>query len=216
MPVRVPRRGLVVPAGLWVLFLLQTAVIARWPGFVVDRAVDDLIASLQPRLPGLRGAAGVVARLGAREVLIPIGAVAGLVLAWRRRSLLPPVLLGASYLLVAAATGLVKAGLARPQPLPLPGVPGRAFPSGHAAQAVVVLGALALLAAAGRSPQWRRRALVVVSAVVTLGSVALLWRRAHWLTDMVAGVTVGLACLTTVVAALRAEETERMPVASPS
>lgn len=216
MPVRVPRRGLVVPAGLWALFLVQTAVVARWPEFFFDTAVDDLIASLQPRLPGLRGAAGVAARLGARELLIPLGAAAGLVLAWRRRSLLPPVLLGASYLLVAAATGLVKGALGRPQPLPLPGVPGRAFPSGHAAQAVVVLGAIALLAAAGRSPEWRRRALVAVAAAVALVSAALLWRQAHWLTDMVGGVTVGLASLATVVALLRLRDTDRTAVASPT
>ena len=214
MPVRVPRRGLVVPAGLWALFLLETAPVARWPAFFVDTAVDDLIASLQPRLPGLRGVAGIAARLGAREVLIPLGAAAGVVLAWRRRSLLPPVLLGASYLLVAAATGLVKAGLARPQPLPLPGVPGRAFPSGHAAQAVVVFGAIALLVAAARPPEWRRRALLAVAAVVALVSAALLWRQAHWLTDMVGGVTVGLASLTTVDAALRTGNADRAPVAS--
>ena len=164
--------------------------------------VDDLVAwlraSLEPRMPGLRGAAGVVARLGAREVLIPVLLVSAVVVGWRRRSLAPVILLAGSYLSVAAVASLVKAGLARPQPLPLPGVPGRAFPSGHAAQAVVVFGALALLAAAGRSREWRRGAFVGVAAVVAMVSVALLWRQAHWLTDMVGGVTLGLACLASV------------------
>ena len=222
MPVRVPRRGLVVPrrfpvpAALWALFLLQAAAIARWPGFFVDTLVDDLIASLQPDGPRLRSATGIVARLGAREVLVPLVIGAGLVTGWRRRSLVPPALLAGSYLLVAAATSVVKAGLARPQPLPLPDVPGRAFPSGHAAQAVVVLGALAVLAAAGRSPEWRRAAFTVVAGIVALVSAALLWRQAHWLTDMIGGVTVGLAALTTVDALLRSRDAERTPVASPT
>jgi len=194
----VPRRGLVVPAGLWALFLLQTALIALWPRLFVDVSVDDLIGGLQARLPRLRGAAGFVARLGAREVLVPLVVGAGLVLGWRRRSLIGPALLAGSYLLVAAATSLVKVELARPQPLPLPGVPGRAFPSGHSAQAVVVFGALVLLA----PPEWRRRALMAAAGIVALVSVALLWRQAHWLTDMVGGITVGLASLTTIDALL--------------
>jgi undecaprenyl-diphosphatase len=165
---------------------------------MVDDLVAGLRASLEPRMPGLRGAAGVVVRLGAREVLIPLLLVSAAVVGWRRRSLAPVILLVGSYLSVAAVASLVKAGLARPQPLPLPGVPGRAFPSGHAAQAVVVFGALALLVAAGRSREWRKRAFAGVAAIVAVVSVALLWRQAHWLTDMVGGVTLGLACLTSV------------------
>jgi len=201
-------------------FVLQTAIVARWPGFFLDAMVDDLIAwlraSIEPRVPGLRGAAGFVARLGAREVLVPLLLASALVIGWRRRSLAPATLLVGSYLLVAAVTSLTKAGLARPQPLPLPGVPGRAFPSGHAAQAVVVLGALALLAAAGRCPEWRRRAFAGVAALVAVVSVALLWRQAHWLTDMVGGVTLGLACLTTVSALVAAavEPRPRSPISS--
>jgi undecaprenyl-diphosphatase len=215
----VPRRGLVVPsrfrapAALWALFLFQTAVVARWPGFFLDTLVDDAVArlraSLEPVLPGLRGAAGVVARLGAREFLAPLAMVTGLVVAWRRRSLVPGARLLATYLLVGAVTGVVKVGLARPQPLPLPGVAGRAFPSGHAAQAVVVFGTLALIAAAGRSPVLRRRAYALAGAVVGLVIIALLWRQAHWLTDMVGGVTLGLAALTTVRAVVRDRSHER-------
>ena len=210
MPVRVPHRDLVVPsplrlpAALWALFLVQTAIVARWPGLFIDTLVDDLVArlraSVEPQMPGLRSAAGIVARLGAREVLIPLALAAGITGAWRRRSVAPLILVIGSYLLVAAAASGTKAGLARPQPLPLPGVPGRAFPSGHAAQAVVVYGALVLLGAARRSPEWRRRAVAGAAAVVVVLSVALLWRQAHWLTDMVGGVTLGLACLATASA----------------
>ena len=205
-----PRRGLVgrprlwAAAGLWGLFAVQTGVIALWPDFFLDTAVDDLVTSLREALaPGaaLQRVSGLVARLGAREVLIPVALVAGAVLGRRRRSLWPPAFLAAAYLLVAGVTGLVKVGLARPQPIPLLGVPGRAFPSGHAAQATVVFGALALLLAVGHGPEWRRRAILAAGAVVLLVSVALLWRRAHWLTDMVGGVTLGVACLASVDAA---------------
>jgi len=218
----VSRRGLVVPtrfripAALWALFLLQTAIVALWPRFFLDILVDDVVADLraswEPVLPGLRGAAGLVGRLGAREVLAPLVVLTCLVTGWRRRSLVLPARLFGTYLLVGAVTGVVKVGLARPQPLPFPGVAGRAFPSGHAAQAVVVFGTLALLAAAGRTPAWRRRACAVAGGVVGLVIIALLWRQAHWLTDMVGGVTLGLAALTTGRAVVR-RSPERTPVA---
>ena len=217
-----PRGSLVVPrrfrgpATLWALFALQTALIALWPGFLLDTVVDDLVArmraAVEPQLPGLRTAAGLAARLGAREVLIPLALGAGGVFSWRRRSIAPFVVVVGSYLLVAAVTGVTKSGLARPQPLPLPGVPGRSFPSGHAAQAVVVFGALALVAAGGLSPAQRRRAFQLVGALVAVVSAALLWRQAHWLTDMVAGVTLGLACLGTVDAALGSHTADSRPV----
>lgn len=182
---------------------------AVWPGFFLDTMVDDLVAQLrasaEPALPGLRGAAGLVARLGAREVLIPLALAAGGVLSWRRRSLMPLALIVASYLLVAGVVSATKARLARPQPLPLPGVPGRAYPSGHAAQAVVVFGALGMLARDGR------RAFTAVAVAVGAVCVALLWRQAHWVTDMAGGVVLGAACLATVDAVLRRE---RSPVAS--
>ncbi|MDQ3642915.1 MAG: hypothetical protein M3450_15965 [Actinomycetota bacterium] len=78
-----------------------------------------------------------------------------------------------------------------------------------------MFGALALVAAAGRSREWRRRAFAGVAAVVALVSVALLWRQAHWLTDMVGGVTLGLACLTTMLVTVTAatESQPRTPVA---
>ncbi|MDQ4091654.1 MAG: hypothetical protein M3163_15360, partial [Actinomycetota bacterium] len=71
------RRGLVVPAApLWGLFVGLTALVAVWPSFFLDTMVDGLIArlrsSVEPALPGLRSAAGLVARLGAREVLVPL------------------------------------------------------------------------------------------------------------------------------------------------
>ncbi len=212
MPVRLSRRGLVVPAAaLWGLFVGLTALVAVWPGFFLDTMVDGLIArlrsSVEPALPGLRSAAGLVARLGAREVLVPLALAAGVVLSWRRRSLVPLALVVGSYLLVAGVASFTKASLARPQPLPLPGVPGRAFPSGHAAQAVVVFGALAMLAGGSR----RALGLGLAAGVVAAVCVALLWRQAHWLTDMVGGVVLGAACLATVDAAMR---WERSPVAS--
>ena len=56
--------------GLWIGFAALTALVARWPGFFLDTAVDAVVRRLRalvdPRLPALWGVTGAAARLGAR------------------------------------------------------------------------------------------------------------------------------------------------------
>ena len=138
-----------------------------------------------------------VARLGAREILVPLLLVGGLLLWWRRRSPGPLLLLAGSYVGMAMVVGPAKKLLHRPEPFDLPGDIGRSFPSGHAAQAILVYGMLAALVLAGPPLSARVRAAATVLPVVASAAVgfAVLFRNAHWLTDMVAGYAIGLVWL---------------------
>ena len=137
-----------------------------------------------------------IARLGAREVLIPLLLLGGGYLWLRRRSPGPLVMLVGSYLGMAMVVGPVKTLLHRPEPFDGPGQVGLSYPSGHAAQAILVYGMLAALVVA-RPMGARVRAAAVAVPVVACASVgiALVVRNAHWLSDMVGGYAIGLAWL---------------------
>ena len=137
-----------------------------------------------------------LARLGAREVLVPLLLVGGAILSVRRRTPGPLVLLVGSYLGMALVVGPVKTLLHRPEPLDIAGQIGRSFPSGHAAQAVLVYGMLAALVLAGPVAS-RVRAAATVLPLVACAAVgfAVLFRNAHWFSDMVGGYAIGLVWL---------------------
>jgi membrane-associated phospholipid phosphatase len=142
-----------------------------------------------------------MARLGAREVLVPLLLVGGAGLSVRRRSPGPLLMLVGSYLGMALVVGPVKTLLHRPEPRDLAGEIGRSFPSGHAAQAILVYGMLAILLLAGHlTPRARAAATVLpIVACATVG-FAVLFREAHWLSDMVGGYAIGLVWMAGPVA----------------
>ena len=137
-----------------------------------------------------------LARLGAREVLVPLLLVGGAILSMRRRTPGPLVMLVGSYIGMALVVGPVKTLLHRPEPLDIAGQIGRSFPSGHAAQAVLVYGMLAALVLAGPVAS-RVRAAATVLPIVACATVgfAVLFRNAHWFSDMVGGYAIGLVWL---------------------
>lgn len=143
-----------------------------------------------------------LARLGAREILVPLLLVGGGLLWWRRGSPGPLLLLACSYVGMAVVVAPAKRILHRAEPFDLPGEIGRSFPSGHAAQAILVYGMLAVLVAAGPvGPRVRAAATVVPVAACAAVGFAMLFRNAHWLSDMVAGYAIGVAWLAGPVAA---------------
>lgn len=195
-----PRVLLLVAAMSAAVFGVLLVAVAVHPGpLPLDGATRAWFAARSS--PDSRDIAQPVAVLGAREVLVPLLIVAGAALSARRRTPGPLVMLVGSYVGMAAVVGLVKALLHRPEPLDLPGEIGRSFPSGHAAQAVLVYGMLATIVAAGPVAS-RARAAGAVLATAACGamSFAMLFREAHWLSDMVGGYAIGLVWLTGPVA----------------
>jgi undecaprenyl-diphosphatase len=176
----------------------------------LDRPVLD--AAVASRTPASEEWVTRFTDLGGTVGMPVIAVLVVVVLAVRRRSWLPVVLMGIAAAGSVAITVLGKdlAGRARP-PVALAVPPletSPSFPSGHTLNATVVLGVSAYLVMLGRK-HLRSRLLVgsvVVVFVVGMG-LSRVWLGHHWLTDVTAGWLVGLAWLGTVVTAHRVKVT---------
>jgi membrane-associated phospholipid phosphatase len=148
------------------------------------RAMDDI------RNVVLSGVARALNVIGGGSVTIPVRAVVSLWLAFRRRWRA----LGAWVLTWVAAEVLLTVAKAyfhrdRP-PDPLVAVTGYSFPSGHAvaAAATAVALVLVLLPSGPRRRKWETIA-VLFAFVMAFSRMYL---NAHWLSDVVAGVVLGV------------------------
>jgi undecaprenyl-diphosphatase len=117
-----------------------------------------------------------------------------------RRPALALLCLGAPAL-AALATTVTKELIARPAPA-ADGA-GWSFPSGHTAGAAAI-GAAAVLVVASVTPSWRWRTVAagIVAVYVAAVAVARIEVGAHFPTDVVAGVAVGLVAAVVVGAAV--------------
>jgi undecaprenyl-diphosphatase len=192
----VQRRLLAVLVAASAAFLVLAATHDRAPLASLDTDVAKWIATDLPH--ALELAARPFSWLGGWIGLTALGVAMGVLLvrerAWVDLGFLVAALLGTSL-----ATSLLKIWFDRERPdvapaVPLP--PSSSFPSGHAAEGVAGLGALAVLAAERlpdrRARTWLWVAVVVAGVAVGLSRIAL---GVHYVTDVVAGWCFGLAWL---------------------
>ena len=83
-------------------------------------------------------------------------------------------------------------GRARPHNI-YTGVAQFSFPSGHATSSIVAYGFLAFLLARGRSDRGKMAITLLAAAVITLIGVSRLYLGVHWFSDVLAGMSLGLA-----------------------
>ena len=151
----------------------------------------------------------------AGQVGMPVIAVIAIVVfVVKRRSWTPVILI------VAAGTGSLLMTLAgkrlvgRTRPPLIDAVPPyeytASFPSGHSLNALVVIGIVAYLLILRRHSVTARVA-IIVTAVVLAASIGLsrVYLGHHWLTDVLAGWTLGIAWLALVITAHRLYLTAR-------
>jgi undecaprenyl-diphosphatase len=142
---------------------------------------------------------------GVMSVLLPLAAVAGVLLWWRYRSLLIAVVPWCALQLNSSLVAVMKRGfdIARPpKEFWLSGAGAGSFPSGHAANTTCLLVAIAGIVFLCEPAPEIKRAAVVIAAV---GSVVMGWTRialnVHWLSDVLAGFFVGTCVAAAVVSA---------------
>ncbi len=186
----VPALLLAVALGAALYVALALMIPARGGPLGVDRAAAE--AAVDLRAGGVVSAVKVLTGLGAYPVLdVAVLLLTGTLLVRRRRR--EAVVLAAGTIATVLLTQALKAAEGRPRPpLPLVRTHGLSFPSGHSSAAVAwSAGAVALALAA---PGARRRAgLLAAGVAVTVGvGLSRIYLSAHWLSDVLAGWSVGV------------------------
>ena len=196
--------------GAWLFLGILQDVIANDPLVRFDHVVFAALQGL--RTAWVDDAMVSASELGSAAVAVPVIAAVALLLALARcwRTL--------AYWLAAVgvAQGLVwtlKLTVERARPTALySGVEQFSFPSGHAASSIVLYGFLAFLLARGRST--RAQIVLALAAALAIGLVAFsrLYLGAHWLSDVLASLSLGTAWVALLaVAYTRRGRDERVP-----
>ena len=183
----------------WLFFGIVEDVLSRDPLVQADQAIFSFLQGL--RVGAVDRVMVRITELGSAGVMVPLVAMVLAWLLWHgcRRT--------ARYWLanVAFAELLVqvlKFTLGRHRPLQLyTGNEAFSFPSGHATVSTVVLGFLAFLLTRGAGGV--RRAAIVAAAGVYVALVAFsrLYLGAHWFSDVLGGMSFGLAWVALVAMA---------------
>jgi len=171
------------------LAYLVLAVLAFNQQFLdVDHAAHALAQSA--RHPHLESLMHTLSDLGSGYVLVPLS-VGLFVLLWRhghRAARFVPAMVAGSYVVFALSKWIV----ARPRPRLSP----YGFPSAHTFGAVVFYGGLIyLLWTSELRPVWRWAGTVILTLLIAAIAVSRLYLRAHWLSDVLGGLTGGAAFL---------------------
>ncbi len=189
---------LAVPFSYLLLEVLRDGQLTR-----LDHDVAGSLHQWVVDQPGLVPAVKGVSLLGKPLWLALAVAGGSAFVYWRGRRRL------ALYLVVTAIGGglvdtLVKVAVNRPRPVvdsPLAIAFGKSFPSGHAMSATVTYGALLLVFLPALPRRWRVVALLgTISLVLAIGASRLMLG-VHFVSDVFAGWTLGLAWLSGATAA---------------
>jgi membrane protein DedA with SNARE-associated domain/membrane-associated phospholipid phosphatase len=173
------------------VFLLVGHVILESPLPAIDQWAFDVVDRL--RMDMLDDLAKVLTWLGAFPVVAAAAlATAGWAL-WRRR-VVDAVGLLAGLALTRLTVNIAKDAYDRPRP------PGSlvdtmlsAYPSGHALQAVTLVACAVVLVRGGVGWAVRIAAVTVAAGLVVVVAVTRVYLRAHYLTDVIGGVALGVA-----------------------
>ncbi len=214
-PARPESLGLLIAAvmllgGAWMFVGILEDVVSSDPLVQFDHVV---FTALQKLRTGPVDAVMIAAtELGSGRVAVAVIAALSVVLAWKRcwRTL--------AYWLTAvgfaqALVWMLKMTLERARPIAMyDGADRFSFPSGHAASSIVLYGFLAFLLAHGQRPRLRWAITLVAAGLVGLIAFSRLYLGAHWLSDVLASLSLGTAWVALLsIAYLQHVPTERLP-----
>jgi membrane protein DedA with SNARE-associated domain/membrane-associated phospholipid phosphatase len=196
--------------GAWMFLGILEDVVSGDPLVQFDHLV---FTTLQELRTGLVDNLMIVAtELGSALVAIAVIAAVSVVLACKRcwRTL--------AYWLTAvgfaqALVWMLKMALERARPIAMyDGGDQYSFPSGHAASSIVLYGFLAFLLAHGKRPGIRLAITLQAAGLVGLIAFSRLYLGAHWLSDVLASLSLGTAWVALLsIAYLQHVRTERLP-----
>jgi undecaprenyl-diphosphatase len=175
------------------LVTAYTVVVSGDPGPTPgDRTAFDLADHL--RAAWVTDVVKIVTALGSAAVNLPLAVLATLLLVARRRWVEAAVLV-AAVTIIYIGVGELKAETGRPRPTqPEISVDGSAFPSGHAAHAIIFPWLALTLTVRLRPGMAGGTALLVIGiALAAAVGVSRVYLRVHYLSDVTAGWALGVA-----------------------
>lgn len=195
--------------GLALTVLVAMAVGSVWLMVGLTRDVldhDGIVASdpragswiVGHRVGGFTEVLRVATFLGSNWVLLPVLAGCCVIFWWRRRSWRPAMDITVVHLSAMILYSMIKNALHRPRPVAaqwLTAAGGWSFPSGHATQATAAWGILAVLAWSHRPLRTKIAIGAGSAAIILLVAFSRWYLGVHWLTDVLAGMTLGIAVL---------------------
>jgi undecaprenyl-diphosphatase len=204
---------------LMALILIAAAAAFLWLLDAVEAggtitSVDDYVFHyLQGiRTPWMDRFMAAMTGLGDWQVLLPLFGAILLWLGWQKRWQ------AAAYWTAAAAFALVltevlkiSVGILRPQAV-YDGLSAFSFPSGHAVLAMVVYGFLAVLFARELHERYRASAYAAAAVLILTVSFSRLYLGAHWLSDVLAGLSLGLIWVSLLGIAYRSHPAATLPL----
>jgi undecaprenyl-diphosphatase len=196
MPRFAPRRDDVIATMVFLgtFLALLVSVLADGGLTFIDQPIYDWM--LQRANPDVADALRYVTMLGSVEILIPSGMFAGFLLCRWYRSWWPSFAMSFAYVGAIVTATYLKSAVHREEPFDVVGEVGRSFPSGHTTQTAAVWGTVALLVViklcANERQHWARTGVPLLALAVNLAvGVAMVYRGAHWTTDMIGGYALG-------------------------
>ncbi len=214
-PARPESLGLLIAAvmllgGAWMFLGILEDVVSSDPLVQLDYVVFGVLQKL--RMGWVDSVMIAATELGSAKVAIAVIASVSLLLAWKRcwRTL--------AYWLTAvvfaqAVVWLLKTTLERARPTAMyDSTDAFSFPSGHAASSIVLYGFLAFLLAREKSPRIRWAVTLLAAGLVGLIAFSRLYLGAHWLSDVLASLSLGTAWVALLsIAYMQHVRTERLP-----
>ena len=187
----------IIGAVLLALFFILTVLVATVDPLSADRAISSFVA--ERRTPALTGAIVGVNFLGSLYG-IGVGLLAVTIWGWRHDRRLAWVIVF-STLVLAWAVEILKFLVSKPRPeTALFTEVNYAFPSSHVAVSVYFFGWLWLLAGRGEPTWWRRAVRIGLPIVVLMIGFGRVYVAAHWPSDVLGGLLLGLGSLMIVSA----------------
>ena len=210
--------AVVLVASAWLFFGVLEDVLSRDPLVQFDQALFAALQSL--RTEWLDALMVALTETGSLRVAIPVIIAVALLFALRRSWRTLAYWLGAQGVALVLVW-VLKAAVGRVRPNAIyDGIEQFSFPSAHATSAIVLYGFLAYLLGRRQSNSVRIGLTVAAASLVALIAFSRLYLGAHWFSDVLGGLSFGLAWLALLAIAynhhVRDERTPTLALAAVS